>query len=136
MAFLWPLLLWGKGGGSPEPLDGKVPNSAPSLLSSVSFTLDAAVTPPFTKPPPLPPWLSTPELLLVVGSSFLPSPSPVPSALTWFQPSSCSLWGEAASFPPFLPPPLSLPGASSQSGFREALETAGPCKSFFTVLRR
>lgn len=106
---------------------GKSLTQSPPSSAAPSFTLDAAVTPPLTKPPSLCSLALSSELLLVVGSSFLPSPSSLPSVLTWLQPSSCSLWGEAAPFFFSLPPPLSLPGASSQSGFRAALETGGPC---------
>lgn len=121
------------GGGLLNHSDEKSPAQPPHPLpplSSPSFTLDAASgSPPLTNPPP-PPWLSAPSWSC--SGLILPSsPSLSPSVLIWLQLSSCSLWGKAASLlpppSPFLPPPLSLPGASSQSGFRAALETGGPC---------
>lgn len=119
--------------------DGKVPNSAPSLLSSPKLYTGCSGHPTTHQASlSLPPWLSAQELLLVVGSSFLPPSSSFPSVLTWLQPSSCSLWGKAASLlflpPSFRPclcqvPPLSQ--ASEQPWRQE-----GHVKSFFTVSRR
>lgn len=127
MAFLCPLLLWGEEGESPEPLRWESPQLSPlppQLYTGCSPTTHQASLSA--------PWLSAQELLLVDGSSFLPSPSP--QCLLGSSPPAAAS-GEKQ--PPFfffsLPPPsllpsaLSLPGASSQSGFRAALETGGPC---------
>lgn len=103
MAFLCPLLLWGEEGESPEPLRWESPQLSPlppQLYTGCSPTTHQAS-------------LSAPLALssgAAPGRWFILPPLSLPSVLTWLQPSSCSLWGEAASLLLFLPP-SSLPSS-------------------------
>lgn len=110
MAFLCPLLLWGRRGSLLSHSDGKVLNSVPSLLSSPSFTLDAAVTPPLTKPP------SPASLALSSGAApsswfILPPLSLLPPLSAYLAP-ALQLQPLGRSSPPSFSP--SLPPASAR----------------------